>query len=142
MTTDTRFPPDFVWGVATSAYQVEGAVREGGRGLSIWDTFSRVPGRIAGGDTGDVAADHYHRYREDAALMADLGLGAYRFSIAWPRIQPEGRGPANPEGLDFSSRRRSRTPAAGPTARWWATSSSTAPSSTRPCATACATGRP
>jgi beta-glucosidase len=104
MTTDTRFPPDFVWGVATSAYQVEGAVREGGRGLSIWDTFSRAPGRVAGGDTGDVAADHYHRYREDAALMADLGLAAYRFSIAWPRIQPEGRGPANPRGLDFYSR--------------------------------------
>jgi beta-glucosidase len=104
MTTDTLFPPGFVWGVATSAYQVEGAVREGGRGPSIWDTFSRVPGRVVGGDTGDVAADHYHRYREDTALMAGLGLGAYRFSIAWPRVQPEGHGPANPRGLDFYSR--------------------------------------
>jgi beta-glucosidase len=104
MSTETRFPPGFVWGVATSAYQVEGAVREGGRGPSIWDTFSRVPGRVVGGDTGDVAADHYHRYREDAALMADLGVRAYRFSVAWPRVQPRGRGPANPEGLDFYRR--------------------------------------
>jgi beta-glucosidase len=103
-TTDTRFPPGFVWGAATSAYQVEGAVHEGGRGPSIWDTFSRTPGRVAGGDTGDVAADHYHRYREDAALMADLGLRAYRFSVAWPRIQPQGHGPANQEGLDFYRR--------------------------------------
>jgi beta-glucosidase len=103
-TTDTRFPPGFVWGAATSAYQVEGAVHEGGRGPSIWDVFSRTPGKVAGGDTGDVAADHYHRYREDAALMADLGLRAYRFSIAWPRIQPLGHGPANQAGLDFYRR--------------------------------------
>ena len=104
MSTETPFPPGFVWGAATSAYQVEGATREGGRGPSIWDTFARTPGRVAGGHTGEVAADHYHRYREDTALMADLGLGAYRFSVAWPRIQPEGRGPANPEGLDFYRR--------------------------------------
>jgi beta-glucosidase len=104
MTSDTRFPADFVWGAATSAYQVEGAVGEGGRGPSIWDTFSRTPGRVAGGDTGDVAADHYHRYREDAALMADLGLRAYRFSIAWPRVQPGGHGPVNQQGLDFYRR--------------------------------------
>src|SRR5512132_1149294 len=100
----TRFPEGFVWGAATSAYQVEGAARKGGRGPSIWDTFARVPGRVAGGDTGEVAADHYHRYRQDAALMADLGLGAYRFSVAWPRVQPDGRGPVNPEGLDFYRR--------------------------------------
>jgi beta-glucosidase len=100
----TRFPPGFVWGAATSAYQVEGAVHEGGRGPSIWDTFAGIPGRVAGGDTGAVAADHYHRYREDTALMADLGLGAYRFSVAWPRVQPGGRGPVNQKGLDFYRR--------------------------------------
>ena len=104
MTGATRFPAGFVWGAATSAYQVEGAATKGGRGPSIWDTFARVPGRVAGGDTGEVAADHYHRYRQDTALMADLGLGAYRFSVAWPRVQPEGRGPVNPEGLDFYRR--------------------------------------
>jgi beta-glucosidase len=104
MTTETRFPADFVWGAATSAYQVEGAAREGGRGPSIWDTFAATPGRVAGGDTGEVAADHYHRYPQDAALMADLGLGAYRFSVAWPRVQPDGRGPVNQEGLDFYRR--------------------------------------
>src|SRR5512133_3170856 len=91
-------------GAATSAYQVEGAAAEGGRGPSIWDTFARTPGRVAGGDTGEVAADHYHRYRQDAALIADLGLGAYRFSVAWPRVQPDRRGPLNPEGLDFYRR--------------------------------------
>jgi beta-glucosidase len=104
MTTDTRFPAGFVWGAATSAYQVEGAAREGGRGPSIWDTFAGTPGRVVGGDTGEVAADHYHRYRQDTALMADLGLGAYRFSVAWPRVQPDGRGPVNQEGLDFYRR--------------------------------------
>jgi beta-glucosidase len=92
-----------VWGVATSAYQVEGAVREDGRGLSIWDTFSHTSGRIRGGDTGDVACDQYHRLEEDVALMSDIGVGAYRFSLAWPRIQPEGRGPANQRGLDYYS---------------------------------------
>ena len=99
-----QFPPDFVWGAATASYQVEGAVDADGRGRSIWDTFAHTPGNVAGGDTGDVACDHYHRYDEDAALMADLGLGAYRFSIAWPRIQPDGSGPVNPAGLDFYDR--------------------------------------
>ena len=93
-----------MWGVATSAYQVEGAVGEHGRGLSIWDTFCRVPGTIRHGDTGDVACDQYHRYEEDVALMADLGVGAYRFSVAWPRIQPEGRGAPNQPGLDHYRR--------------------------------------
>src|SRR4029453_18024701 len=104
MTVEARFPAGFVWGAGTSAYQVEGAADQGGRGPSIWDTFAGIPGRVAGGDTGAVAADHYHRYRQDTALMADLGLGAYRFSVAWPRVQPEGRGPVNPEGLDFYRR--------------------------------------
>jgi beta-glucosidase len=98
------FPPGFVWGAATSAYQIEGAVDADGRGPSIWDTFSRIPGRVLGGDTGNVAADHYHRWREDVALMARLGLSAYRFSIAWPRIQPAGRGPVNLKGVEFYSR--------------------------------------
>jgi beta-glucosidase len=100
----TPFPEGFLFGVATSAYQVEGAVAEGGRGVSIWDTFCRTPGRIRDGDTGNVACDQYHRYEEDVALMADLGVGAYRFSVAWPRIQPQGRGRANPNGLDYYHR--------------------------------------
>ncbi|MGW1898789.1 GH1 family beta-glucosidase [Streptomyces hirsutus] len=99
--TPAAFPPAFLWGSATSAYQIEGAVREDGRTLSIWDTFSHTPGKTAGGDTGDIANDHYHRYRDDVAMMADLGLGAYRFSISWPRVQPTGRGPAVQRGLDF-----------------------------------------
>ncbi|OPC80197.1 beta-glucosidase [Embleya scabrispora] len=99
-----RFPPGFVWGAATAAYQIEGAAAEDGRAPSIWDTFSRVPGRVHAGDTGDVATDHYHRYREDVALMAELGLGAYRFSIAWARVRPTGSGPANAAGLDFYDR--------------------------------------
>ncbi|MFD8914214.1 GH1 family beta-glucosidase [Streptomyces sp. NPDC059575] len=98
------FPPGFLWGAATSAYQIEGAVREGGRTPSIWDTFSHTPGKTAGGETGDTAVDHYHRYRDDVALMADLGLGAYRFSVSWPRVQPTGRGPAVQIGLDFYRR--------------------------------------
>jgi beta-glucosidase len=98
------FPPGFRWGAATAAYQIEGAAREGGRTPSIWDTFSATPGKVAGGDTGDEAADHYHRYAEDVALMADLGLGAYRFSVAWPRVQPSGRGPVNPAGMAFYDR--------------------------------------
>ncbi|MGA4841773.1 GH1 family beta-glucosidase [Streptomyces sp. G45] len=93
--------PGFLWGAATAAYQIEGAVREDGRTWSIWDTFSHTPGKVHGGDTGDVACDHYHRWREDVRLMADLGLGAYRFSVAWPRVQPTGRGPAVQRGLDF-----------------------------------------
>ncbi|MEW2389704.1 GH1 family beta-glucosidase [Streptomyces venezuelae] len=98
------FPADFLWGAATSAYQIEGAVREDGRTPSIWDTFSHTPGRTAGGDTGDVAVEHYHRYRDDVALMASLGLNAYRFSVSWSRVQPTGRGPAVQRGLDFYRR--------------------------------------
>ncbi len=100
-TAPLHFPSGFLWGAATSAYQIEGAVREGGRTPSIWDTYAHTPGRVAGGDTGDVACDHYHRYREDVALMSELGLGAYRFSVSWPRVQPTGRGPAAQRGLDF-----------------------------------------
>ncbi len=99
-----RFPEGFAWGTATASYQIEGAVHEGGRGPSIWDTFAHTPGRVQNGDTGDVADDHYHRYREDIALMADLGVTHYRFSLAWPRLQPDGRGELNPAGLDFYSR--------------------------------------
>ena len=94
----------FLWGAATSAYQVEGAVREDGRGESIWDTFCRRPGAIRGGDTGDIACDQYHRFEDDIALMARLGIGAYRFSIAWPRILPEGDGAVNQSGLDHYRR--------------------------------------
>jgi beta-glucosidase len=99
-----RFPEGFVWGSATAAYQVEGAARDGGRGPSIWDTFSRTPGKVFAGHTGDVACDHYHRYAGDVALMAELGLRAYRFSVSWPRIRPDGSGPVNPRGLDFYDR--------------------------------------
>ncbi|MDX3524572.1 GH1 family beta-glucosidase [Streptomyces scabiei] len=102
--TQVTFPPSFVWGAATSAYQIEGAVREGGRTPSIWDTFSHTPGKTDGGDTGDIAVDHYHRYRDDVALMAGLGLNSYRFSMSWSRVQPTGRGPASQAGLDFYSR--------------------------------------
>jgi beta-glucosidase len=98
------FPAAFRWGVATAAYQIEGAVAEGGRGPSIWDTFSHQPDRIGDGSTGDVACDHYHRYAQDVALMAELGVRAYRFSVAWPRIQPTGAGPANPDGVAFYDR--------------------------------------
>ena len=101
---ELRFPDGFLWGAATAAYQIEGAARDDGRGPSIWDTFCRQPGRVAQGHTGDVACDHYHRYRGDVALMADLGLRAYRFSVAWPRIQPDGTGPVEPRGLDFYDR--------------------------------------
>ncbi|GAB3810563.1 GH1 family beta-glucosidase [Tessaracoccus terricola] len=98
------FPPGFVLGSATAAFQIEGAAREDGRGPSIWDTFSHTPGKVWNGDTGDVACEHYHRVEADLDLMADLGLEAYRFSIAWPRIQPTGRGPVNQKGLDFYRR--------------------------------------
>ena len=97
-------PEGFVLGSATASYQVEGAAREDGRGPSIWDTYSHTPGRVWNGDTGDVACDHYHRLEEDLDLMAGLGLQAYRFSVAWPRIQPTGRGAANALGLDFYDR--------------------------------------
>ncbi|WP_405015059.1 GH1 family beta-glucosidase [Kitasatospora sp. NBC_01539] len=95
------FPPGFAWGAATAAYQIEGAHAEDGRTPSIWDTFSHTPGKVANGDTGDTAVDHYHRFREDVRMMADLGLTSYRFSLSWPRIQPTGRGPAVERGLDF-----------------------------------------
>jgi beta-glucosidase len=95
------FPTGFVWGVSTAAYQIEGSVDADGRGRSIWDTFSHAPGAVAGGDTGDVACDHYRRYADDVALLHELGIPAYRFSIAWPRVQPGGRGPVNAAGLDF-----------------------------------------
>ncbi|MFE2429039.1 GH1 family beta-glucosidase [Streptomyces sp. NPDC059373] len=98
------FPPGFRWGAATAAYQVEGAAEEDGRTASIWDTFSRTPGKVRNGDTGDRAADHYHRMPEDVALMAELGLTDYRFSVSWPRVQPTGRGPAVQKGLDFYRR--------------------------------------
>ena len=98
------FPPDFLWGVSTAAYQIEGAASEDGRGRSIWDTFAHTPGRVRDGDTGDVACDHYHRWPQDVALLADLGVNAYRFSIAWPRVQPDGSGPVNAKGLDFYDR--------------------------------------
>jgi beta-glucosidase len=96
-----RFPPGFLWGAATSAYQIEGAVHEDGRGQSIWDTFSHTPGKVRGRDTGDIACDSYHRVDEDLALLSELGVGGYRFSIAWPRIQPTGRGAVNERGLDY-----------------------------------------
>jgi beta-glucosidase len=104
MTATPRFPADFLFGAATASYQVEGAVHEGGRGTSIWDTFSHTPGRTWNGDTGDVACDHYNRFVEDVAAMAAVGLTAYRFSLAWPRIQPDGSGAFNQGGFDFYHR--------------------------------------
>ena len=101
---EPTLPAGFLFGTATAAYQVEGGVREGGRGPSIWDTYCRTPGRVARGETGDVACDHYHRYGEDVALLADLGVDLYRFSVAWPRVQPTGKGRPNPEGLAFYDR--------------------------------------
>ncbi|KIF71429.1 beta-glucosidase [Streptomyces sp. AcH 505] len=100
----SALPADFTWGVATAAYQIEGAVAEDGRAPSIWDTFSHTPGTIDGGDTGDVACDHYHRVPEDIGLMKQLGVDAYRFSLAWPRIVPDGNGAVNKAGLDFYDR--------------------------------------
>ena len=98
------FPKDFLWGTATSSYQIEGAVDEDGRGKSIWDIFSHTPGKIEDGTTGDRANEHYHRYKDDVRLIRDLGVKAYRFSIAWPRVFPEGTGQPNPKGLDFYNR--------------------------------------
>ena len=98
------FPPGFLWGAATAAYQVEGAAAEDGRTPSIWDVFSHTPGKVTNGETGDVAADHYHRYRDDVALMADLGLASYRFSVSWSRVLPGGGSTVNPAGIDFYSR--------------------------------------
>ena len=99
-----RFPDRFKWGFAASAYQIEGAAAEDGRGRSIWDTFARLPGKVQNGDTGDVACDHYHRYRDDVTLMAKLGADSYRFSVSWPRVMPSGRSPVNERGLDFYRR--------------------------------------
>jgi beta-glucosidase len=104
MTSGDAFPDGFIWGAATAAYQIEGAAHDDGRGPSIWDTFSRTPGRVHAGHTGDVACDHYHRYAEDVALMAELSLASYRYSISWPRIQPDGTGPVETRGLDFYDR--------------------------------------
>src|SRR3972149_25801 len=102
--TEITFPQGFVWGAATAAYQIEGAWNEDGKGESIWDRFCRTPGNIQDGDTGDVACDHYHRWREDVGLMQHLGLQAYRFSMSRPRVIPAGVGPINPAGIDFYSR--------------------------------------
>ncbi len=101
---DRRFPPHFVWGVATSAFQIEGAATAEGKGPSIWDDFCRRPGAIADGSDGDTACDHFHRWAEDLDLVASLGVGAYRFSVSWPRVQPAGRGAWNTKGLDFYER--------------------------------------
>jgi beta-glucosidase len=103
MPRDT-FPSDFIWGAATASYQIEGAAFEDGRGESVWDRFSATPGTVRAGDTGAVACDFYHRYRDDVRLMRELGLDAFRFSISWPRVLPEGRGAVNAAGLDFYDR--------------------------------------
>jgi beta-glucosidase len=103
-TTTRRLPSGFVWGVSTASYQIEGGTEEGGRGKSIWDTFSHTPGNIVRGDTGDIACDAYNRLDSDLDLLADLGVGAYRFSVAWPRVQPSGSGAVNEEGLDYYRR--------------------------------------
>ena len=100
----THFPPGFIWGTATASYQVEGAWNEDGKGESIWDRFSHTEGKILNGDTGDMACDQYHRYKEDVSLMRALGLGGYRFSISWPRVYPVGKGRLNQAGLDYYSR--------------------------------------
>jgi beta-glucosidase len=105
MQTDTSsFPQDFVWGAATAAYQIEGAAHEDGRGESVWDRFAATPGKVRDGDSGEIACDFYHRYRDDIGLMGELRLDAFRFSIAWPRVLPEGRGRMNSAGLDFYDR--------------------------------------
>ena len=98
------FRRDFIWGAATAAYQIEGAAFEGGKGLSVWDQFSHVPGHVRGMETGDTACDHYHRFEQDMELMRELGIRHYRFSISWPRLLPEGRGPVSSRGRDFYNR--------------------------------------
>lgn len=98
------FKKDFVWGAATAAYQIEGAAYEDGKGLSVWDDFCKIPGKVKNGDTGDIACDHYHRYKEDVKIMKEIGLHAYRFSFSWPRIFPEGTGEINLKGLVFYDR--------------------------------------
>ena len=107
------FPPGFWWGAATAAYQIEGSVADDGRTPSIWDTFCATPGKVARGESGAIAADHYRRYAQDVAQIARLGLSAYRFSVSWPRVQPTGRGPANPAGLAFYDRLVDELAAAG-----------------------------
>ena len=104
MNTKLLFPENFIWGTATSSYQIEGAWNEDGKGESIWDRYSHTPGKILNNDNGDVSIDHYHRFQEDVDLMKGMGLQAYRFSIAWPRILPKGRGEINQKGIDFYSR--------------------------------------
>ena len=105
MTIDTSsFPSDFIWGAATASYQIEGAAHEDGRGESVWDRFCATPGKVRAGDTGEVACDFYHRYRDDVRLMRELGIDAFRFSIAWPRVVPDGLGAVNEAGLDFYDR--------------------------------------
>ncbi len=103
-TANGSFPQDFIWGAATASYQIEGAAREDGRGESVWDRFAATPGKVRNGDSGAVACDFYHRYPQDVALMRELGIGAFRFSIAWPRVLPNGRGRVNEAGLDFYDR--------------------------------------
>ena len=103
ISTSLTFPAGFSWGAATAAFQIEGATHEDGRTDSVWDTFSRTPGKVLGGDTGDPACDHYHRMPQDVALLAELGLDTYRFSTSWARVRPDG-GPPNQKGLDFYSR--------------------------------------
>ena len=102
--TKLGFPAGFTWGAATAAYQIEGAIDVDGRGPSVWDTFSHTPGKVRGGDTGDIACDSYHRYPQDADLLRSLGLLDYRFSISWPRVVPDGAGPVNQAGLDYYKR--------------------------------------
>src|SRR3989337_2679498 len=120
---NVSFPPDFLWGCATASYQIEGAWNEDGKGESIWDRFCHTTDKVLNGDTGDVACDHYHRYKEDVALMKELGLKSYRFSIAWPRVFPQGKGAVNQKGLDFYSRLVDELLAAGiapfPTLSHW-----------------------
>ncbi len=103
MTEQLKFPQNFAWGAATASYQIEGGWNADGKGASCWDRFAHTPGKILNSDTGDIACDHYHRWQEDVALMRQLGLKAYRFSVSWPRILPQGRGPVNQAGLDFYS---------------------------------------
>jgi beta-glucosidase len=97
-----QFPEGFFWGTATASYQIEGAWNEDGKGPSIWDTYAHTPGKIKNGDTGDVANDHYHRYKEDVTLMESIGANAYRFSISWPRIFPQGRAHRTPRASTFT----------------------------------------
>jgi beta-glucosidase len=99
-----KYPKDFLWGTATSSYQIEGAFDEDGRSESIWDRFAKTPGKVMNGDTGDIAADHYHRFKEDVAIMRELGIEGYRFSLAWPRLLPDGTGKIEPRGFDFYNR--------------------------------------